>query len=209
MSLEIPEVGWLRAEENPWRIRVLDVRPVTQHMVSSSRDPQCAVNAVSYRQDSGASFIGAEPPIQRTVSTSLPYRIESPLPGGALFRPSAMEDKWAMFYQFDQIIFVRSWQRKVYVVADTKEIGEYLEVRSIRGTFLAEDEPPDFSNRVLDFLIRSHALSLSYPAPLLPNLEADPQQAALWCFSAFGRRAEFASLDDPGEAPPLEALKVL
>ena len=209
MSLEIPEVGWLEAAANPWHIRVLDVRPVTQHMVSTSGDPQCAVNAVSYGLDSGAGFIGAEPPVQRRISTSLPYRVDGPLEGGALFRPSAMEHKWAIFHQFGQIFFVRSWQRKVYVIADTKEHGAYIEVRSIQGTFLAEQEPPDFSSRVLDYLIRSHALGLIFPAPLLPGLEADPQQAALWCFSAYGRMAEFASMEDPGEAPPIEALRIL
>lgn len=209
MSLQIPEVGWVEATANPWRIRVLDVRPVTQHMVSTSGNPQCAVNAVSYALDSGASFIGAETPVQRRITTSLPYRIDGPLQGGALFRPSAMEHKWAIFYQFDQIFFVRSWQRKVYVIAETKEHGAYMEVRSIQGTFLARQEPPDFSSRVLDYLIRSHALGLTSPAPLLPGLEGDPQKAALWCFSAYGKMAQFASLDDPGEAPPMEALRIL
>jgi hypothetical protein len=209
MSLEIPELEWLDAAANPWRIPVLDVRPVTQHLVSASSDPMCAVNAVSYGFDSGASFIGAEPPMARLITTSLPYRTDGPLSGGALFRPSVMEHKWAIFYQFDQLFFVRGWQRKVYVVADTKEHGAYLEVRSIQGTFLAERELPDFSRRVLDFLIRTHALGLQYPAPLLPGIESDPRQAALWCFSSFGNMAHFAALEDPGDAPPIKALKTL
>ena len=211
MSLEIPKVEWLDATANPWGIPVLDVRPVTQHMISSSADPECAANAVSYGQDSGACFIGAETPIQRSVSTSLPYRTNGELWGGALFRPQLMEHKWAIFYHFEQLFFVRSWQRKVYVVADAPRIGngDFIEVRAIHGAFVAEDESPDFSRRVLDFLIRTHALDLEYPAPLLPTLETDTRQAALWCFSAFGNMARFASPEEPVGAPPVEALREL
>ena len=211
MPLEIPKVEWLPAQANPWGIPVLDVRPVTQHMISTSSDPQCAANAVSYSLESGACFIGAELPVQRTVSTSLPYRTNGDLWGGALFRPQVMEHKWAIFYHFEQLFFVRSWQRKVYVVADAPRIGDgdFIEVRKIHGAFVAEDEPPDFSGRVLDFLIRTHALGLDYPAPLLHSLGSDTQQAALWCFSAFGNMALFASLEDPGHAPPMEALREL
>lgn len=209
MSLQIPEVGWLEASENPWGIRILDVRPVTQHLISSSSDPQCAANALSYGLDSGAGFICDETPIQRSITTSLPYRHDEDFWGGALFRPSVMEHKWAIFYHFERLFFVRSWQRKVYVIADTKKLGEFLEVRSIQGTFVAEQEPPDFTCRVLDFLMRSHVLGLEYPTPLLAGLETDTQQAALWCFSAFGSMARFAALEDPGHAPPIEPLRII
>jgi hypothetical protein len=211
MSLEIPKVEWLDASANPWGVPVLDVRPVTQHMISSSSDPRCAANAISYSADSGACFIGAEPPVQRRITASLPYRTDGELWGGALFRPWVMEHKWAIFYHFEQLFFVRSWQRRVYVVADAPRIGngDFIEVRMIHGAFVAEDEPADFSWRVLDFLIRTHALGLDYPAPLIPALESDTKQAALWCFSAFGNMALFASLEDPGGAPPIEALREL
>jgi hypothetical protein len=209
MSVEIPEVGWIEATDNPWRVRLLDVRPVTQHMVSASSDPECAANALSYAWDSGAGFICDETPIQRSITTSLPYRKDEEFWGGALFRPSVMEHKWAIFYHFERLFFVRSWQRKVYVIAETKNLGDFLEVRSIQGTFVAQEEPPDFTCRVLDYLMRTHTLNLEYPAPLLPDLATDTQQAALWCFSAYGCMAHFAALKDPGHAPPVEPLRIL
>jgi hypothetical protein len=42
---------------------------------------------------------------------------------------------------------------------------------------------------VVDFLLRSHALGMVYPAPLPEGMEASPQQAALWCFHMFGNCA--------------------
>ena len=52
---------------------------------------------------------------------------------------------------------------------------------------------PTFSARVADYLLRSHALGLVFPAPLLPGTESNPGQAALWCFSRFGKLALFAT----------------
>jgi hypothetical protein len=207
--MEIREVSWIEAAESPWRIRVLDVRPVTLGMMSTSPDPECAANALSYGEDNGTEFLLAEPPIQRTTSTSLLYRITDEFWAGALFRPQVMEHKWAIFYHFERIFFVRSWQRIAYVIADTRKQGDFLEVHTIRGAFLAEDEPPEFSCRVLDFLLRTHALGLDYPAPLLPGLETDTRQAALWCFASFGNMAQFASLEDPRLAPPDGLLRIL
>src|SRR5262249_3182910 len=43
-----PAVAWLEPSENPWGVRVLDVRPVTQTMLLVTTDPRVASNAVSY-----------------------------------------------------------------------------------------------------------------------------------------------------------------
>jgi ankyrin repeat protein len=59
----------------------------------------------------------------------------------------------------------------------------------------------------LDFLLRSHALNLVYPAPLLPGLEANPRTAALWCMSYFGKLAHFATPHVLSTEPPAEPLR--
>jgi hypothetical protein len=41
-----PEIPWIEAAETPWGVPVLDVRAVTQNMISTSADPQCAANAI-------------------------------------------------------------------------------------------------------------------------------------------------------------------
>lgn len=43
---QIPKVNWIEAANNPWRVRVLDVRPVTLTILSTSTSHQCAANAV-------------------------------------------------------------------------------------------------------------------------------------------------------------------
>ena len=53
--------------------------------------------------------------------------------------------------------------------------------------------PPEFAARVLDYLIRSHALDTVYPAPLPDGMADNPQAAALWCMSHFGNRPHVAT----------------
>jgi hypothetical protein len=165
---QIPDVSWIEAADstNTWGVRVLDVRPVTLTLLSTSTDPQCASNAVSFGQDDGTSFIGEEPPVRRITEASLRFPIDRMLADGVLFAPSEMEHKWALFYHGGQIICVRSWLRKVKVVARVEQRQDHVEVTQVRGTFEAEDEEPQFTIRALDYLLRSHALNTVYPTPL-------------------------------------------
>lgn len=189
----IPELRWIEAADNPWGVRVLDVRPVTLGMISMSADPQCASNAISFARDDGIGFIGEEPPVPRVADTSLRFPIDRMLADGALFLPREMEQKWALFYHRREVICVRSWLRKVQVVAHVEQRDGHVEITRIRGTFGDEDEESEFTARMLDFLLRSHALEMVYPAPLPTGLESDPQAAAMWCMSMFGNRALVAT----------------
>jgi hypothetical protein len=204
---EKPELQWFAPEQNPWRVRLLDVRPVTQAMISTSSDPQCAANALSYGRDDGRSFIGAPPIVPRTVQTILRYRRPALLADGALFRPAMMEHKWALFYLQRRIVCVRSWQRQVFVMAETVDAGEFLEVVRLHGAFDEEQEPQDFTVRFFDFLMRSHALGLEWPAPLPAGDEQDDWRAALWCFSCFGNMATCATPDAIPFSIPEEVLR--
>src|SRR5947209_3193682 len=93
-----PQVGWLSPGDNPWGVQVLDVRPVTLGMTSTSRDQQCALNAMSFGQDDGTGFVGIEPEVTRQVRVGLQFRIDRRLADGALFLPEQMEHKWALYF---------------------------------------------------------------------------------------------------------------
>ncbi len=203
----LPEVPWLGADQNPWGVPVLDVRPVTLGMLSTSRDPQCAANAVSFGNEDGTCFRGARPPVARAIPSGLRFRIDRVLADGVLFNPGAMEHKWALYYHGGQILCVRSWQRQVQLVADVRVEGGWACIATIRGAFGDRDEDPAFTERALDYLLRSHALSLVYPAPLPGGLEQDPGAAALWCMSGFGSLAHAATPHPVPGGPPEEPLR--
>src|SRR5215472_8148348 len=133
MAAEFPEIRWIEPADNPWGVRLLDVRPVTEGMISTSSDPECAANALSFLRDDGSGFTGMEPNSSRMVSASLRYRIDETLADGALFIPRCMEHKWAVFYRNNRILVVRSWTRELFVTAE----GQRILVKSTSLQFAA------------------------------------------------------------------------
>jgi len=207
---ERQKIVWLGALENPWDVPVLDVRSVTLTMTAASKDPECAKNAISFLEADGREFIGKEPEIKRAITADLQYPIDGFLADGILFRPVAMEHKWAIFYFSQHLIFVRSWTRRVMVVAETAVWNNSLEVMRICGCFASPSETPDFTQQTLDYLLRSHALGLPHPLPLpAAGTGDDPQHAAQWCFSMFGNRALVASSQAIPWRPPQKPLRTI
>ena len=206
---QAPEIPWIDAAETPWGVPVLDVRAVTENMISTSADPQCAANALSFGRDDGSAFAADEAASPRVIGALIPFRVEGPLPDGALFRPGVMEHKWAIFHRSGRILFVRSWTRKLHVIAELTAHEDYVEITRIRGAFTDTEESPLFTTMVADFLLRSHALGMVYPAPLLEGMEQSPMEAAMWCFQMFGNRALCATEAIIPISMPEEPLKVL
>lgn len=188
-----PEIPWLSAENNPWGVPVLDLRPFTLKALAVSTVPEHAVNAVSFGADDGTEFIGLQTPVARTVQVRLVYRIDRMLADGSLFLPKDMDQKWAVFFHQNKILFVRSWSRQLEVTAEVQGEGNEIIVTKLHGSFTSPDEAPEFSVRILDYLLRSHALGMEYPVPLPPSTNIPPKEIAQGCFAIFGKLAHFAT----------------
>ena len=203
----LPALSWIEPADNPWGVRLLDVRPITQGMLSTSTNRECAENAISFSNDDGTSFIGVDPESDRTVPSTLDYRIDGMLADGALFTPQAMEEKWAIYVHQCKLIFIRSWTRTVRVTATFKADGDRIRITAIRGMFLEADEDEELTNRLFDFLLRSHALGQVYPVPMLPGMDAMESSAGLVCFTLFGSFAHFAAQEVIERRTPDEPLR--
>lgn len=186
------EFKWVSADENPFQVPVLDIRPVTLGMMSTTSSQEQAANALSYSKDDGRGFL-QEVPNQPLVDMDLRFPIDGTLANGSLFLPQQMEHKWAIYYHDHKILFIRSWLRVVQAVAETKIEGNELVITGLRGWFLAENEDAAYAQRVLDFLMRSHAFGQIFPAPLEPGMEQHPLTAAHFCMNLFGSLAPYAT----------------
>src|SRR5690348_16868479 len=102
-QIKLPAVSWIDGDSNPWGVPILDVRPVTGSMRSASKDPNCASNAISFTRDDGTGFIGVSPPVSRSTPAQFRYKIDRYLAPGALFIPSVMEHKWAIYFHGGKI----------------------------------------------------------------------------------------------------------
>jgi hypothetical protein len=204
----VPDIAWIPADKNPWNVPVLDVRPYTTTLLSTSSDPTCATNAVSFGQDDGTGFIGQIPLVRRSIPASLHFSRDRFFADGALFLPRQMEHKWALYHHRGLILFIRSWLRKVFATARVDQRGETITLTEITGSLSGEEaEDPRLTIRIADFLLRSHALGLAWPAPFPPALAKDPQTAARWCFSSFGNMAHLATHHEPRLEGPRVALR--
>lgn len=179
-------------DETPWGVAVLDVQALTQHVLSSSRDPEAARNAGSYTGDDGAE-LARQPAPQRLVEVAIELPCEDPLVDGVVSRPMAMEDKWAVYLERRELLFVRAWQRRVVARAVVRAEGSRAVIGPVRGAFVAPDESAEMTRRWLTYVLRDIALGEGLPTPLPFAFESARREAALWAFSAFGRRAKFVT----------------
>ncbi len=181
-------INWIEATENPWNIKLVDLRPITQGMLSASEDPQIAENAVSYFSDDGTSFINQQLESENEISAEIIFAVDPILAPGVLFIPSVMENKWAIFFHQNKIIFVRSWVRRVVVTAETSQQNGQISINKIKGRFFDQDEP-EFTRAIVKFLLISHVIGENFPAPLPNDLSSDLEAAGFWAMSMYGNMA--------------------
>jgi hypothetical protein len=192
---EAPVALWIEAEDNQWGIRVLDFRPLTAGVQSYSTDEQIANNAMSFHDDDGLSFVGIQPECRNNMVTDIQFTTDGILPYGALFIPKKMEDKWAIYFHNDELIFIRSWLRTVFVTAKTTRAHNRLCIHSITGSFTGEEDP-ELTTAILRFLLISHALDTTSPVPLLfPELDIPPGEILYLPFTLYGNYAQFGTFE--------------
>lgn len=201
--------AWIDASESPFGVRALDARPITLGTLSASKDPVMASNAVSYGGETGRSFAAQRPRSARVAEVTLRYRAPDGVHDGALFIPTEMEDKWALFVADGALLLVRSWRREVLLRAPMTLDGDEVVIGPLHGFVCREDEGDDYTRRALDFILRTHALELPWPAPLLPDGDDDPRARAMECMSMFGRAAHYATLESPEGSVPEPPLRVM
>lgn len=205
-SFSTYRLPWLEATQNGWGVPVLDLRPIVDGWTSVSKDPQMAANAVSFVHDDGLGFADEWPDVDRTVECELRFRLDSPLEDGPLFLPMCMEEKWALYIHRGRLLCIRSWQRRVFVAAGVRVEGDDAIIGPLHGSFGLQGESRAQSVRMLDFVIRSHALSELLPAPLAEE-PSDIQKIVMECFALWGNRALLASHRDLSAERPLIPLR--
>lgn len=190
------ELNWIPPNENPWNVELLDLRPISQTMLSTSKDPKMASNAVSYNQEDGLIFLNQSTKTNKSIESNFSFPIDSRLENGVLYIPSAMENKWAIYFHENKILFIRSWLRELFVIAETIQENDQLIIKRIKGEF-TDNENTAFTKSVLKFLIHSHVLKETVPAPIPKELKEDTDDAGLWAFSIYGNMAHLGHFEEP------------
>lgn len=205
------ELSWIPETENPWGHKLLDLRPFSQTMISTSENKEMAINAISYNAENGTSFFGQKPANEKTISTNISFKTDKTLYPGVLFTPNTMEHKWAVYFDGEFLIFIRSWLREVLVVAKTTQKENELTIETITGEF-TKDESPEFTKAILNFILISHSIGEIVPALLPIEFQNDTKNASHWAFSTYGNMAQLGVFDDhflPVSNSPLRSHSLL
>ena len=199
---------WIEASDSPFGVRVLDLRPVTQGMISTSGDPENARRAISWT----TATVDALPPFDpgedgARVACELEYPIAASFPDGLLYAPGAMEQKWALFHQAGSIVAVRSWSGQVAAVARGERRGDRLVLRELATVNLGLGPFGDPA-ATFDWLVRTHALKQELPLPCTEDGLDMLANVPLMVFSAFGDMARLATAARVTAPAPVQPLRV-
>src|SRR4051812_30086380 len=89
---------WLEPHENPFGVRLLDCRSITETFLSASQDAASIRFFGSPEARSGEHFRGQHPEEPIRVACGLAYPLATPLPDGPVFLAVAMEEKWNIYH---------------------------------------------------------------------------------------------------------------
>jgi hypothetical protein len=173
--------------DSPWGVEVFDIQAIFDQIICTTTDQQQAENSMSYNSTDGHEFANEFPENKRESKVELSYPIRDKLYPGILFTPEAMEQKWAIFYHDNSLIFVRSWLREVFVRAETTIENNQLIINKIIGDF--DEDEPDLTPFILNYLMISHVFGEVFPVPIPGAFEDDIEDAADWAFTLFGNMA--------------------
>lgn len=186
--------SWLESDspDNPFGVRILNLMDNLQ-LLSTSKDAKAAEMAVSWRPgDQRRLEVKRE---GEGTPCDLSYPIGNRLPDGMLFLPRAMEDKWVIAWREGAVIFARSWSGETAVTIDA-HIEEDGRLHLTR--IYTEDsglEPFGELERVVDWMIRSHALDERLPLPIDAESAELLHGMPLIGMNIFGHRLFCAGID--------------
>jgi hypothetical protein len=191
-----PNLRWLEAGENPFGMRVLDCRPLTQAWLSTTVNPQVLATFARRENAPGLEYRGKTPDGGYRFDCDIHYPFDGKVVDGPLFLAQEMEDKWNIYSYEGVLYFARSWTGDLMYTARI-EFGGNAWVTSVSADIKGEcpDGAP-YPIRVVDFLIKSHLHRQIVPHPLPMGMPDDPMVLASFSMWLFGRRASFATFED-------------
>ena len=190
------EVG----DNNPFGIRVLDVRSLTQNVLAVTKDPRVAETFNAQRRSNGREYIDAPIGNSQWISCDLTFPHNGEPLEGVVFKADSMEVKWDIYIYDSVFLFVRSWTGQLQYRAKAHIGMNSITINAIEAS---TDLAPTGAQAVY-VLLGTHGLGRVLPHTVPHSTPADEQQIALLSFSMYGNRGCFATFDDVTQVPILQ-----
>ena len=183
--------------ENPFGIRLLDCRPLTWHVVATTKDKAIAERYNLLRGSDGRDLIGApiKDSIRRHVCLKFPHN--GATLEGIVYKADSMDVKWDIYIYSSTFLFVRSWTGELRYRAVASVGQSELEITDIE----CPRSDADIAASHVYFLIGTHAMRRVLPHRLPEDTPKDPMTMATVSFSLFGKFGCYATFEDITRIP--------
>jgi hypothetical protein len=187
---------WVEPEQNAWRLRILDCRPLTLTSTSVTNDPRIVESFANLRQSDGSQHKGLSPANASRLDGDLHFPFNGESLDGPLFLADVMEDKWDIYLYGGHLYFARSWSGDLKLRAKIDLVAPDARITWVEAELRDEYEDPTFVISAVDFLMKSHLYGREVPHPIPEGFSGSPEAIAGLSMSLFGRWASFARLGD-------------
>lgn len=189
------EPRWLSPDQNPFKMTVLDCRPVTTTSVSWT-DLQTAKTYGELCRSNGEEYAETSPQNATRSEAVLRYPYLGPEPAdGPLFTSESMEEKWHVYIYAKTLYFVRSWTGQLVYKAPINFENSAVTVGPVTFDRKLAANATD-ATRDVDFLVCSHLFKILALAPFSAAPGQQAQDIATHLFEWFGDFAQYASMED-------------
>lgn len=193
-----PEYKWYDVgPENPFGVRVLDVRSLTWHVVAATSDDRIAQSFSDQRASDGSEYLAAVIENSQTVACQLTFPHNGDPLEGIVFKADSMDVKWDIYIYESVFLFVRSWTGQLQYRATARIGADSITISSIE----APENDIDTAPQAVYFLLGTHAMKRVLPHTMPPFAPPDEQSIALMSFSMYGNLACYATFDDVTKVP--------
>jgi hypothetical protein len=171
-------LSWIEADQNPFSVRMLDCRSVTQTMMATTNKQEIAESFGQLRRSTGEQHKGKR--LENAIQVRcLLYYPHGESRDGPLFIAESMEFKAA-------IGFISSGGALISAIETNPENLATKEMSDIES----------FVARQVDYLVWSHLYKTVVPHPIPSDFPNNPKKIALYSFSQYGKHAFFATYED-------------
>lgn len=179
-------------EENPFPIRILDVRGLTWNLVATTSDVRMAESFNAQRQTDGREFTDAAIENSTTIECDLAFPHNGDELEGIVFKSNSMDVKWDIYIYDSSFLFVRSWTGKLQYRALAKITDTDIRIHKIETS----PDHIDTAPQAVYFILATHAIGRVLPHTIPRDVPNNAKQIGFLSFSMYGNLGCYATYED-------------
>jgi len=187
------ELKWYDpGQDNPFPIRILDVRSFTWNVLATTSDQRIAGSFNAQRHSDGREFIDTAIENASTVACHLVFPHNGDPLEGIVFKADSMDVKWDIYIYDSVFLFVRSWTGQLQYRAFANVGPDKIIIHTIESSA----SNVETARQAVYFLLATHAMGRVLPHTIPSDTPQNAQQIALLSFSMYGNRGCYATFED-------------